>query len=100
MWTGGKPGIPAIHASFEQAMELLAAASDDYKRAGSDFLRGLLQPAPSKRMTAQDALCHPFLSSGFPEVAPDLMPAKLEKEEEALPLEIERELWEYCNKFE
>lgn len=86
----------ALQATFEQAMELLAAASEEYKEAGSDFVRALLHPDPSKRLTAQGALCHPFLSSSFPGIDPELMPAKLKKDSPAPKSTVSREFWKVC----
>jgi hypothetical protein len=68
------PDSSAVHAMFDRLVEELAAASEDYQREAIAFLRGLLEPDPKKRMTAQDALGHPFLTGSFPELAPDLVP--------------------------
>ncbi len=59
----------------------MAGASLDYRREGIAFLRGLLHPDPVKRMTAKQAIHHPFLIGSFPDVAPDLLPPELEEEE-------------------
>jgi hypothetical protein len=59
----------------------MAGASESYQREGVAFLRALLQPDPVKRMTAKQALCHPFLTGSFREVAPDIFPPELEDEE-------------------
>lgn len=75
-------------------MELLAGASDEYKRAATDFVFGLLEPDPGKRMTAQDALAHPFLTESFPEVAPDLMPGEVKEDTPVLETSMDRMLWE------
>jgi hypothetical protein len=42
-------------------------------------LRGLLDPNPATRMTADQALNHPVLVGSFLDVAPDLIPTKVEQ---------------------
>jgi hypothetical protein len=68
------PASSVVHTTFNRAVEELAAASEAYKREGIAFLRGLLEPNPKKRMTAEDVIRHPFLTCSFLEVAPDLLP--------------------------
>jgi hypothetical protein len=75
----------AVHATFAAAVEDMSAVSEDYQRQAVAFLRGLLQPDPAKRLTAKDAVHHPFLAGTFPEVAPDLSPPEPEEEEERVP---------------
>jgi hypothetical protein len=77
----GNPESSAVHTTFNQKVEQLAGASLDYRREGIAFLRGLLHPDPVKRMTAKQAIHHPFLIGSFPDVAPDLLPPELEEEE-------------------
>jgi hypothetical protein len=74
----------AVHATFNRIVEQMAGASEGYQREGVAFLRGLLHPDPLKRMTAKEAICHPFLIGSFPEVAPDILPPELEEEEEVI----------------
>jgi serine/threonine protein kinase len=57
----------------------LAGASEEYQREGIDFLRALLNPDPAKRLTAEQALDHPFLTHDFDSVAPDSMPPAIKK---------------------
>jgi hypothetical protein len=64
-----------VHATFQRRVGLLAEASKDYQVAATDFIRGLLRSDPSKRMTAQDALRHRFLTDAFADIAPDAMPS-------------------------
>jgi hypothetical protein len=72
-----------VHATFNRAVEELAAASEDYQREGVAFLRGLLEPNPKKRMTAEEAIRHPFLTGSFLEVAPHLLPVVVEEDEDS-----------------
>ncbi len=77
-------------------MKQLAGASEEFKQEGVSFLRALLQPDPARRLTAQQALEHPFLTSAFVTVDPATMPPKYEK-----PIKVEsafcRELREAIN---
>jgi hypothetical protein len=75
-------------------VDLLAAASEDFKEAAVDFLRGLLQPDPRKRMTAQEALTHRFLTDSFSDVAPDALPAAVEEDQIVLKTTFDRMLWD------
>jgi hypothetical protein len=68
-----------IHATFREAVQQLAGASEEYQRDGIHFLRALLNPDPAKRLTAEQALDHPFLINDFDSVAPDSMPPAIEK---------------------
>jgi hypothetical protein len=61
-------------------VKLLAGVTKEFCKAGTDFLLGLLQPDPSKRMTAEDAVHHPFLTSPFPAADLDVMPVKLDED--------------------
>jgi hypothetical protein len=83
-----------VHATFNQSVEQMAGASQGYQREGIAFLRALLQPDPTKRMTAKEALCHPFLTGSFPEVAPDIFPPELEEEELVVETSLDRTLLE------
>lgn len=85
-----------LHATFQERVELLGAASEEYKRAGTDFLRGLLHPNPSNRLTAQAAVRHPFLTGAFPEVPEDSMPAEIEGDVDAPKTTKERCLRDKC----
>jgi serine/threonine protein kinase len=63
-----------IHDKFRNATEQLAGVSQDFKRKGLDFLQSLLEPDPVKRMTAEGALSHPFLTDDFHSTPLDDMP--------------------------
>jgi hypothetical protein len=90
----GDPESSAVHATFNQKVEQMAGASQEYQRQGVAFLRGLLHPDPGKRMTAKEAIHHPFLIGSFSDVAPDLFPPELEKEEVVLQSTLGRMLEE------
>lgn len=66
--------------------------SEDFKQDGVDFLRGLLHPDPLERMTAEQALLHPFLKKGFLSAALDNTPPPVQKE---VPVHstLDRETW-------
>jgi serine/threonine protein kinase len=68
-----------VHAHFKEQVQQLAGASEDFKREGVSFLRALLQPDPAKRLTARQALEHPFITNAFNSVDPAAMPPKIEK---------------------
>lgn len=55
-------------------MEQLAEVSEDFKREGVSFVRGLLHPNPRERLTAEQALLHPFLTKDFVGAALDNKP--------------------------
>ncbi len=82
----------------------MAAASEDFKEAGVDFLRGLLQPDPNKRMTAQEALAHRFLTDSFSNVAADALPAAVEEDKFVVKTTFDRMIRDIvakvCNKPE
>jgi serine/threonine protein kinase len=71
-------------------VNLLAAESEDFKEAAADFLRGLLQPDPRKRMTAQEALGHRFLTDSFSDVAADALPAAVEEDQFVVKTTLDR----------
>jgi hypothetical protein len=73
------PDSSAVHATFNQLVGQLTAASEGYQQEGTAFLCGLLQPDPTKRMTAQEALHHPFFTRTFPEVPPGLLPVVVQE---------------------
>ncbi len=75
-----RPQLSALYGAFQRNMQSLSGASEDFRHAATDFLRGLLHPHPWKRMTAQDAVRHPFLTDGFLEIGPDKMPAPVGEE--------------------
>lgn len=70
----------AVHDKFREAVQQLAGVSEDFKGDGEDFLRGLLHPNPADRLTAEQALRHPFLTDHFLTAALDTMPPAVEKE--------------------
>ncbi len=73
---------------------MLAAAGEDFCQAGTDFLLSLLQADPSKRMTAKDAVRHPFLTSPFPEAALQTLPFTLEEDRGVAQNTEDPELWD------
>ncbi len=79
MWQEDVSESRPIHATVREAVQQLAGASEEYQREGIHFLRALLNPDPAKRLTAQQALDHPFLTNAFDSVAPDNMPPKIEE---------------------
>ncbi len=83
---------------FQEKVEVLVKASEDFKRHGVSFLRALLQTNPANRLTAEKALQHPFLTNAFPCVAPDTMPPEVEEEaqpETTLDLEMREAISEF-----
>ncbi len=90
------PEGSAIHATFHQRVGQLAEASEDYHREGVSFLKALLDPDPSTRMTAEQALAHPFLTGTFLEIRPDLVPTKVERPPPILKTTRDRLMWEAC----
>jgi serine/threonine protein kinase len=93
------PKASTIQATFDQRVGQLAEASENYHREGVSFVRGLLDPNPSTRMTAEEALAHPFLTGSFPEVPPCLVPTKVERPPPILKTTMDRWLWEACGKL-
>jgi hypothetical protein len=85
-----------IHATFQEQVQQLAGASEEYQREGVSFLRALLHPDPAKRMTAQGALQHPFLSMDFLSVSPASMPPELEAPEIILETTFQHMMWDVC----
>jgi serine/threonine protein kinase len=85
-----------IHATFNQRVGQLAEASEEYHREGVSFVRGLLDPNPDTRLTAEEALKHPFLAGDFPDVPPDLIPTLVEEPPPKLKNTMDRMLWEAC----
>jgi hypothetical protein len=59
-------------------------------------VRALLHPDPVKRMTAEEALRHPFLSMDFLGVCPTSMPPELEEPEIVLQTTFDHMLWDAC----
>jgi hypothetical protein len=84
----------ALHATFHRRVNLLVGVTDEFCQAGTDFLLGLLQPDPSKRMTAKDAVHHPFLTSPFLGAALDVMPVELDEDRCVPQNTFERELYQ------
>jgi hypothetical protein len=93
------PKASTIQATFDQRVGQLAEASENYHREGVSFVRGLLDPNPSTRMTAEGALAHPFLTGSFPEVPPGLVPTKVERPPPILKTTMDRLLWEACGEL-
>jgi hypothetical protein len=85
----------SVHATFNESVKQLAAASEDYKRDGVDFLLRLLQPNPNTRMTMDEALRHPFLTRTFFDVDHDAMPPEI-MEDIMLETTLDRVLWAQC----
>ncbi len=85
-----------IHGTFREAVEQLAGASDEFQRLGVSFLCALLQPDPTKRLNAEQALEHPFLNSDFLGIAPDSMPPEVEEEEITFDTTLQRDVWAAC----
>jgi hypothetical protein len=90
----GHPEGSTIHGTFTQRVGQLAEASEDYHREGVSFLKGLPDPDPSTRMTAEQALAHPFLTGTS--VGPDLVPTKVEGPPPILKTTVDRMMWEAC----
>jgi hypothetical protein len=89
-----QPDTSALHATFQRKVKLLGAAGEDFCQAAADFLLSLLQADPSKRMTAEGAAHHPFLTSPFPEAALHTLPFTL-VEDRGVPQNTEDpELWD------
>jgi hypothetical protein len=77
---------------FNGRLGQLAEASEDYHREGVAFVRGLLDPDPDSRMTAKQALNHPFLVGSFPDVAPALIPTRVARPRREPRSTLERQL--------
>jgi hypothetical protein len=90
------PHSSTIHATFNKRVGQLAEASEEYHREGVAFLRGLLDSNPDTRMTAEQALEHPFLAGHFPDVPPDLIPTLVKEPPPVLKNTMDRMLWEAC----
>jgi serine/threonine protein kinase len=73
-----------MHATFQGSVKVLAEVTDEFCKAGTDFLLGLLEPDPSERMTAEDAVHHPFLTSPFLGADLERLPVTL-KENRCVP---------------
>ncbi len=56
----------------------------------------LLDPDPSKRMTAEQAQQHSFLTTKFLDITPDALPPKVREDPGAPKTTEERALWEFC----
>jgi hypothetical protein len=69
----------AVHARFQAHAQQLAGASEAFHREAVDFVMRLLQAEPARRMTAQQALRHPFLSGDCLGVAVGALPPKLKQ---------------------
>jgi serine/threonine protein kinase len=79
MWQEDVSESRPIHTTFREAVQQMAAASEEYQREGIHFLRALLNPDPAKRLTAEEAFDHPFLTGAFDSVAPDSLPPETEE---------------------
>jgi hypothetical protein len=89
-----RPDTSALHATFQRRVRLLGAVGEDFCQAGTDFLLSLLQADPSKRMTADDAAHHPFLTSPFPKAALHTLPCTLEADSGVPQKTEDPELWD------
>ena len=58
-----------MERKFSSELEQLSSASPDYEAEAAHFLRRLLDRCPTTRMTAAEALRHPFLTKEFAEVS-------------------------------
>ncbi len=61
-------------------MQQLAEVSGEFQRDAVDFLRALLRLDPANRLTAEEALQHPFLSSRYDSDALDSLPPNMQEE--------------------
>jgi serine/threonine protein kinase len=87
-----------VHTTFREAVQQLAEASEKFQLDGVDFLRALLQVDPANRLTAQQALEHPFLTKAFLSVAIDSMPPAIKKP--VIPeTTLDRQLRDACRKL-
>jgi hypothetical protein len=57
-----------VRINFELWVRQLEQVSEHFARMGANFLRRLLNPVASRRMTADVALRNPFLTLAFPEL--------------------------------
>ncbi len=88
----------SVHTIVQEAAQQLAEASEEFQREGVNFLRALLQVDPAKRLTAQQAVEHPFLTKAFLRVAIDSMPPAIKKP--VIPeTTLDRQLREACRKL-
>jgi serine/threonine protein kinase len=85
-----------IHATFHEKVQQLAGASEEFQQEAVDFVRALLQTDPGNRLTAEEALLHPFLTKEFLSVAPDSLPPITLRKEFALDTSFESDLWVAC----
>jgi serine/threonine protein kinase len=85
-----------IHATFHEKVQQLAGASEEFQQDAVNFVRALLQTDPRKRLTAEAALLHPFLTKAFLSVPPDSLPPITPRKEFALETSFERDLWVAC----
>ena len=56
-----------VEARFRRELEQLVEAGEDFQREATHFIQRLLDPNPATRMTAAEALRHPFLTADFPD---------------------------------
>jgi hypothetical protein len=84
--------------TFARLCLLNYSDAEEYHREGVAFLRGLLDPDPATRMTAHQALNHPFLTGSFL-VAPDLIPTKVARPRREPKNTLERMLYEAIDKM-
>ncbi len=89
----------AVQTKFEAGVQQLAEVSKAFHREGVDFLRGLLHPDPAHRLTAEQALQHPFLTSDSLGGTQHELPPKVERRRHVPQNTQDRELWAACVKM-
>ncbi len=84
-WSQEETGeVLKIHAKFQEDVAQLGEVSDVFYEEGVSFVKSLLQCDPTKRMTADMALSHPFLTTNFTSAALDALPSRAVQDYETL----------------